>query len=145
MGISTDAHLFYGIEITDGDGDWLTNEPTGDWWVKRNETGEILEYPEEYDEDGYTFPQAFDNIGDQVPELKGIGIGWHCHINHPVYVLTICQIRAWRGGPQYVNLESLEGQRVEEQWDQRLAAALEWLGIAPKVKPGWTIASSSDH
>lgn len=145
MGIKTDAHLFYGVEITDGDGDWLTNEPTGDWWVKRNETGEILEYPEEYDEDGYNFKQAFDNIPAGTPEMKGIALEWHQHVSEPVYVLNICDVWAWRGSAQYLNLEVLEQQRVFDRWDARLATALKWLGIEPKVKPGWILASSSDH
>lgn len=144
MGVSTDAHLFYGVEIHSEDDGWLTNEPTREWWTRRNETGDILEFPDEYDQDGYTVAQAYDNVEDQ-PELKGIGIAWHCHINEPVWVLNICQIRAWRGGPQHLNLRVLEEQRIEEQWDQRLAAALKWLGIVPSVKPGWIIASSSDH
>lgn len=140
MGISTDAHLFYGVEITDGDGDWLTNEPTGDWWVNRNETG--------MDDDDIDMDvvDAFDKIKIRdVPELAGIGIDWHCHISYSTHVLHICGITAWRGSPQYLNLESLEKQRVEEDWDGRLATALKWLGIEPKVKPGWILASSSDH
>ena len=145
MGVSTDANLYYGVEITDGDGDFLTNEPTGDWWTKRNETGDILEFPEEYHEDGYSFPEAFDNIPAGVPELAGIGIDWHCHISYPVYVLTVFHRVAWRGSPQYPNLEAMEQQRIAENWDGRLAAALKWLGIEPKVKPGWILASSSDH
>lgn len=145
MGLSTDAHLFYGYELTDDCG-WLGPEPTGDWWTRRNETGLILEYPEDYDDEGYGLAEAFDNVTDQITDqngpLRGITISRHQSVDCPIHVLTIVDVWAWRGHPNYLDLTALEQQRTTERWDLRLTAAINWLGITPTVPEArWILAS----
>jgi hypothetical protein len=122
MGQSTDAILAYGYILPEG---------------------------VEYDVDGLD-PDSDDYEGfDEEVEkrlkaagLTGVHIMRHCSHAYPMYLLTATAHRAWRGGPRIVNPASMAYEPPERDWDGKLRAGMELLGLtSEQPEPGWILCS----
>lgn len=96
MGISTDAILFYGIDL----GDDFTEKINSKKILKEWE-----EYEEDEDEDG-DFYSFIENLIEKL-ELKNIKIGYHCSDSCKMYYLSSIDFTASRGNPENIELKEL--------------------------------------
>lgn len=154
MGQSTDAILAYGYDLG-GEEEWKLQEA--------GEYGELPELPwySEDDEDfqgdaeahllkviaGFTETWSRENEGYRereraAKERLGVQIDTHCSGNYPMYLLAAKIITASRGDAKDIDLASLTSQPVSEDWDEKLRAALQALGITPNQdKAKWLLCS----
>lgn len=132
MGQSTNAMLIYGYDLDTADG-WKI--------VEASEWGELS--APWYDEDS-----ELDSDWDRqeaVKEHYGVWFEGHCSDGHTMYALVAPANTARRGYPELIDWRELDGQRVRDGWDAKLARVLEVLGITPKQEsPAWLLASYAD-
>src|SRR5687767_10007689 len=129
MGTSTDAILSYGFEIHSPDTGWMTHESeehieAQPWYKPACDCDCDCDNPED--------------IGEIITEaLKDtpLHVVYHCHHDHPAYMIVAHSTTAWRGNPKHLDLASLEQARTDGEWDKHLAAACQRLGITPKQHP----------
>ena len=116
MGVSTDAHLFYGIDLGE------------DFYVEEDEDGEIVS----------------DTFGWLENKLKDfpVNIGIHCSSDCPIYYLFTAENYAWRGYPLQIDPVELQGGE-EEKWNKVLKEAAERINFDDMndEKIGWWLAS----
>lgn len=156
MGVSTDAILFYGYNLGGGDSEWEI-EGTGQY----GDFAADWHDPEDEDSDGFAedannrlrvMVGGFTETDWQVDgywerqreadQRVGVEVSSHCSAEYPVYYIAACAITAWRGSPKRIDFAKLEAERAEGDWDQKLAVALEALGMTPKqAKPQWLLVS----
>lgn len=116
MGTSTDALLFYGIELGEGD----------------SGVADIIEL-DEYPEDMFSFlEQKLKDAG-----LSHLEVGYHCHHECPMYFISAKKFSASRGYPSVIELEKLAPQL---SWDNDIFRACEALGLE-HTEPQWVLAS----
>lgn len=145
MGVSTDALLVYGFDLGGPGVGWLVHEASGDdRWAP-----------------AWCDPEhAYGVLGPAEVELRALGDqrGWptvfgesavrletHGHPNFPGYLLVAHVVTAYRGTAQVIDRSELERLRFVEDWDGRLNAACETLGITPvQERPAWLLASYWD-
>ena len=115
MGTSTDAILFYGIDL--------------------GEDG--LDSIYESNKDLYDAIQDCSLPDEMVEKLKDnlCEIGYHCSGECPMYYIFASKERAWRGYPQ--EIENLD---VDLIWNDQLKEFCEVIGIEYQ-KPKWYLAS----
>jgi hypothetical protein len=163
MGVSTDAILAYGYNLGGGDGDWLIEE-VGEYgelklpWfaVNLDDDGD----DEDRDDDDFVtkaekkllVAQGFTEIdwrADGYYERKvaaeaasGVEFKGYCSDSYTSYVLAAKVIKAYRGDCPAVDFEALTREAVEGRYDEKLAAAIQALGITPKqTQPAWLLCS----
>lgn len=72
----------------------------------------------------------------------GVKFESHCSDECPMYFLAAHTVRVARGYPQVVDFAALTEQAKAEDWDGKLAKAVEALGITPTQDgPRWFLAS----
>jgi hypothetical protein len=143
MGISTDAILAYGYDLGD--------DPDVDWWANRDEDDE-----EESDFGEVATNKMLESIGftekwvsgidDEYFTRKrnaegqlGVEIIYHCSYDYPMYILAAKEIRAYRGDVTVIEMSDL---LINIEWDDKLARALQSLGIKPiNEYPQWMLVS----
>lgn len=156
MGQSTNAMLNYGYSFGGGDSAWEIAE-TGeygelavDWF---NDEGE-----DESDDEGGFIEQAFKRLYEAIPDAPEVRYDWeredlvkkhygvwfesHCSGDYPMWMLTTYETTAYRGDCDVIDWRTLDEQRQREDWDGKLARAIEVLGVTPKqAQPAWLLAS----
>jgi len=138
MSISTDANLYYGIQL--GTGEDITFP-----WKK-----EDLDWKEYYamqmglppieapytDETRNEYRQYWEKKNKLV-ETSKCSIGTHCSCDYPMYYVTInkSELRAPRGYPVVVG-----NIKIEEDWDNALKQFCELMGLEYE-QPQWWLSS----
>jgi hypothetical protein len=137
MGMNTQGIVAYGYNVGDSapvtglgeDEDWRPADFTGDHyefdfrdWAERKLMA-AAGHPVE--EDGYFDPEDTKKHGGVWFEAEGYG-------ENPGYLLVAFETHSY-DSPNDIDFTELERRRVEEGWDDKLAAVLEILGI-----PGFT-------
>jgi len=152
MGQSTNAMLMYGYDLD-----------TTDAWkiVEAGEWGELSAPWYDEDSDLESVEQATKALYDAIPgapeveddwqrdepvkEHYGVWFEGHCSGSYTMYALVAFENTAARGYPELIDWRGLDEQRGREDWDGKLARALEVLGITPKQeRPSWLLASYAD-
>jgi hypothetical protein len=122
MGQSTDAILAYGYILPEG---------------------------AEYDVDGLD-PDSDDYEGfDEEAEkrlkaagITGVHITRHCSHDYPMYLLTTSSRTAWRGSPMLVDAQEMTTDPDLFDWEAKLRAGMELLGLtSEQPEPGWILCS----
>jgi hypothetical protein len=154
MGVSTDAMLMYGYDLG-GDEEWRLREcgeygelPPLDWWqesddedapdfigaAERRLLAEVAGFTEtDRRADGY-----FDRKQEAERQL-GVEFESHCSGEYPMWVLSAKTITVYRG---YLKVITTDTLAVEPEWDQRLRAALDALGLQPtQEQAAWLLCS----
>jgi hypothetical protein len=136
MGLSTDAYLFYGVDIDSaeepiGNGvqcpPGITDEASILHFAKYG-----FEYTDESPLDSNSILEAYFAEQDWKVEIDS-----HCSGEYPIYFLCTKRHFAWRGEPQ-----KIEEFEIGEAWNSDLAKALEAIGLAEQIpKIGWYLAS----
>lgn len=152
MGQSTNATLMYGYDLDTADG-WKIVE-AGEWgdlsapWYDEDSDLDSVEQAVKVLYDAIPGAPELDSDWDRqeaVKEHYGVWFEGHCSDSHTMYALVGFEITARRGYPELINWRELDGQRVREGWDAKLARVLEVLGITPKQeRPAWLLASYAD-
>lgn len=155
MGTSTNGILFYGYNLGGGEDEWHIEEAgeygewEPDWYDAEDEDGpDIVTAAEnrllasvgftetDWRADGYFSRQA------EAEARLGVVVDSHCSGDYPIYFLAAHKITVRRGYAEEIDLTQLEASRVEQDWDGKLRAAVEALGITPKqAKPMWLLVS----
>lgn len=152
MSQSTNAMLMYGYDLDAADG-WKIAE-AGEW-------GELAAPWYDEDSDLDSIEQAVKALYDAIPDAPDVEYGWqrdelvkehygawfegHCSDSYTMYALVAFEDTARRGHPELIDWRELDEQRNREDWDAKLARALEVLGITPKQeRPAWLLASYAD-
>ncbi len=66
----------------------------------------------------------------------------YCSGDYPMYVLAAKVITVRRGYSKLIDLDRLKNDPAQHGWDEKLAAAVQTLGVTPKQeKPGWVLVS----
>lgn len=152
MSQSTNAMLMYGYDLDAADG-WKIVE-AGEW-------GELT--APWYDEDSEldSIEQATKVLYDAIPDAPETDSDWdrqeavkehysvwfegHCSDSYTMYALVAFEDTACRGYPELIDWRELDARRTREEWDAKLARALDALGITPKQEnPAWLLASYAD-
>jgi hypothetical protein len=117
MGQSTDAYLFYGLDVLDHEVGMVPG---------------VFDRDRENEDDGigeYDLVAAF-------AESRGLQYGTHCSGGYPVHYLCTVEMMAYRGSPTRVH----ELPAVSPEDHAKLGAAAEDLGLdASSI--GWWLAS----
>lgn len=130
MGMSTDAYLYYGVEVYDAEED--------SQWLDK------IERPSTVSKDdwSYDWDDQYRNIDRLTEHLISTGYGnvkfdCHCHAEYPIWFIYIRQTYASRGFPE--KIKSLEVPAEKHQ----LIEVLYMLGAPKKVIKdiGWYLAS----
>ena len=88
MGVSTNAYLFFGVDL----GEEL---PESILKFQTDDSGE------------YEALEAFcDKMNEKYPGLD-MGCDYHCHYDSPMYFLYLWKVVAWRGYPQQIDFRKL--------------------------------------
>lgn len=152
MGMSTDAILAYGYDLGGADG-WKINDlgeygelPTLDWYdpdsdedfeeaIERRLLSQLAGFTEtDWRIDGYHARK------DAALKQLGVQLVSHCSSDYPMWVLATYSKTAWRGSP--VLFEPTELGAIPTDWDTKLRAALDALGITPTQEhPRWVLCS----
>lgn len=161
MGRSTDALLVYGYDLG-GDEEWNVPEPEDqDEEDGEDEYGLIERVaakllvaagfnepdpdPDAPYSDGPEYRQSphfqWYLRRSAATEALPVQVETHCSSEYPMYLLVAHVIRAWRGHPQFPDLAKLEQQRAAEDWDRKLAAAIDALGWTMEGSPRWILCS----
>jgi hypothetical protein len=156
MGTSTDAYLMYGYDLGSEE-DWKIQGlgEYGEWkpdWLNVDEDAEDEpDWTEEiqkqlrksvgftetdWEADGFYKRQA------AADAQIGVELESHCSGEYPMYVLAAKTITAGRGYPVTVEPAALQAAVLDGGLDEKLARAIEALGIQPvQEKPAWLLCS----
>ncbi len=151
------GHLVYGIDL--GDQNRVLIEQVDEYdsldlpWVKRDEEGYLDEtlteaftrrlyeaIPDHDPSVTYDFVQD-----DHVMKYHGVKIlehGWQTEGDTDSYVLIAHEEEVDGGDARPVNLLLLLQMQKEGGWDEKLAKAVELLGITPQHRPSWLLLAS---
>jgi hypothetical protein len=136
MSVSTDAQLYYGIQLDEGFTFPWYNEEEDDIpeWTDvfcRKHGIEISNYD--------TFDQYWDAKSTLMYEKLRCNIDSHCSGDYPMYYVCIkeTEILASRGYPQEIDHEHF---LVRSYWDQQLKDFCELMEL-PYSKPSWWLSS----
>jgi hypothetical protein len=155
MGTSTDAILFYGYNLGSSEDEWHIEEAgeDGEWepdWydAKDGDDDDIVTAAENrllasvgFTESDWRVDGYYERKGHAEARV-GVELDSHCSGDFPIYFLAAHKIVARRGYAEEIDLTQLEASRVEQDWDGKLRAAVEALGITPKqAGPKWLLVS----
>ncbi|MER6632259.1 hypothetical protein ABT301_29265 [Streptomyces sp. NPDC000987] len=161
MGRATDAILVYGYDLGGSDSGWNIR--------CLREYGQLppLDWYDEDDEDdfataahkrllrvlgGFTeawTPDARKNgyweRRREAEKQVGVKVETYCSSSVPAYALAAHSTTVHRGDIEYIDAQDLLQRPPAHDWDSRLAAALDALGLAPVHKrPRWFLVSYGD-
>lgn len=74
-------------------------------------------------------------------EAVGVTLDTYCSGEYPLYLIGAHIVTVHRGDTITLDLVELERQRIAEDWDGKLAAAVAALGLAVDGSPRWLLAS----
>lgn len=154
MGQSTDGILAYGFDLGGGDGAWKVKEYDKDEWQlkadwydpeRKDKYGDEMDVEEQaivrlYAANGTPFPNGYVD-GDDTMRDFGVRFLSYCSCEYPMYILSTFDITCSRGDTEPVDFMALEQQRVEGDWNGKLARAVASLGLTPNDPPRWLLAS----
>ena len=126
MGISTDAILYYGVDV------WNPEEDVDDWLLK------AVMATDDPDED-----EGEDDLYEALEKAcrgrEGVGWGTHCHHDYPIYYLCTFERRANRGYPSPIGVNTEEPHRDHVALIRLLRDLKAPDAVIKKV--GWYLAS----
>lgn len=155
MGVSTDGILAYGYDLGGGEDEWhiaevAEYEPWHPAWLEADEDGDYdyvdavekrllasIGFTEtDWEAEGY-----FDRM-KAAKERVGVELVIYCSFEYPIYLLAAHRVTVARGYVQEIDWAALDAMRVEQDWDDKLRAALAKLGITPtQPEPRWLLVS----
>jgi hypothetical protein len=121
MGMSTDAILFWGIELGDEDEVPWGEQDLEDWLIDKLGCGDREKKK-------------------RVLKVYGFDFGIHCSYSCPVWYLYAKEFIAWRGSPVVITEKDLQEKPVKRG---NLIALCKKLDI-PYQKPEWILCSYAD-
>jgi hypothetical protein len=72
----------------------------------------------------------------------GVELASYCSADFPMFLIAAKVITVYRGRVQEIDWPALAQERVEQQWDDKLTAALSVLGLTPiQTSPAWLLVS----
>lgn len=151
MGQSTNGMLVYGYDLGGPEDGWKVAEAGeyGEWMPSwSTEDSDIITDAEKalmasvgFTETDWRAEGYFDREREAKARL-GVEFESYCSADYPLWVLAACVITVYRGDAKEVDLAALEAQRTQEEWDAKLAAAVQALGIEPTQDgPRWMLVS----
>lgn len=151
MGVSTDAMLLYGYDLGSGE-EWKIEGVDQYGVLERAWLGEDDEFSEAamrvlLASIGFTETdwqvEGFFRRQREAEERLVVSLESHCSDEYPMWVLAAQKVVASRGTALVVDFAELDAQRQAGDWDDKLRAALEALGITPtQAEPCWLLASN---
>ena len=151
MGQSTNGILAYGYNLGGDEGGWKIAEADeyGDWephWpdadddpegaVERFLLASVGFTETDWRADGYRDRKK--TAQDQV----GVQLESYCSGDYPMWLLAAHVITVYRGDVKEIDFAELMADRLQGEWDAKLALAIQTLGITPKQdKPKWLLVS----
>ncbi len=151
MGQSTNGMLGYGYDLGGDEGGWKVAEAGeyGEWMPSwSTEDGDVREDAERrllasvgFTETDWRAEGYYDRKRAASSRL-GVEMEAYCSGDYPMWLLAAAVITVYRGDCKVVDFAALEAQRVDDEWDAKLAAAVEALGIEPTQDgPRWLLVS----
>lgn len=158
MGMHPKGKVFYGYDVGGGEGDWkFTQAQESD----TNPYGYLKTpwYDPEGDQDGEDVRELITKVlYDAIPGAPAVEYDWqrdepvkehygvwlesHAHCDYPSYVLITHETTACQGDAVLLDLTELAATAQREDWDGKLAQALEVLQVTPiQEEPGWLLAT----
>ena len=132
MGMSTDACLFYGVNIYDPDTTIGEGVKCPEGITDEDEREQFGEYGELDYETADLLRNYFKTQGWEIE------VGVHCSSEYPMFFLSTKEHSASRGYPE--KIEALP--TVDKSWNERLSEALKTIGLESEIpKIGWYLAS----
>jgi hypothetical protein len=153
VGVSTDAILAYGYDLGGEGSEWLVREldesSAPSWpWLEDGEDFLDLASSQLLTAAGLTESDWYAREGHLVSPAMGLlGVDFvkHCSQKYPNWVLAAHVVTVHRGYSALVDFGELDARRVEQDWDIKLARALQLLGITPvQLAPKWLLVSFTD-
>lgn len=158
MSTSTDGILAYGYDLGGDDAGWKVEGlgeydewPSGGWYDPEVDDADFTEAVENtlLTAHGFTLewvPGADNSAYRAGREAARTAIGveahGHCSGESAMYLLSAKAITAYRGHVETIDWPALERERVEQDWDGKLAAALSVLALTPiQPEPRWLLVS----
>lgn len=156
MGQSTNAMLMYGYHLGSDDGGWELQGlseygelPAFDWYDPEAEDGddfqsaaerklmaEIAGFTEEWSPDA----EGYWDRERAAKARVGVKFASHCSDDYPMYVLVTKVITVYRG--EVEEIDPIKDLAVQPEWDDKLRAALEALGLNPTQETAsWFLCS----
>lgn len=152
MGMSTNAMLAYGYNLGGDDLGWNVQQVDADGllkvdWPALDDDGfqeaarQVLLASVGFTETDWRADGYFDR--QRAAEARiGVKIDSHCSGDYPGWFLATRIITVYRGDVSAVDFAALNAQAASENWNGRLAKALEALGLTPTAEhPQWLLAS----
>lgn len=126
MSTSTDAILAYGYDLGDEPDFGFADGEVPTWW----------------DDEQEDFADAAHARLDQEGLATiGVQVVTHCSDSAPKWILAAHVTEAVRGYPRAVSLDDMLADPVRGRWDDKLAWAVETLGLKVQQPPEWLLAS----
>lgn len=156
MGQSTNAMLMYGYHLGSGGGGWnlqglgeYDELPALDWYDPEDENSEDFQTAAERkllaDIAGFTeqWHENTEGYFDRERAAKarlGVKFDTHCSDDFPMYVLATKVITVYRG--EVEEIDPIQDLAVQPDWDDKLRAALDVLGLNPTQEAArWLLCS----
>jgi hypothetical protein len=157
MSTSTDGILAYGYDLGGDEGEWLIQEideygqPALLWFDPEADDADFVEAAKDalMTAHGFTgeWVRGADNSAyfaakNAAEKAIGVKFDTYCSGDYPMYLMAAKVITVSRGSVIEIDWAALTQERVENQWDDKLAAALLVLGLTPRqAAPKWLLAS----
>jgi hypothetical protein len=154
MGTYASGILVYGVDLGGGDGEFLVAETdaygalTVPWYVETDEDDNFVEHIEETLLSAHNFPEEHFPGADHQEHVgaakaaMGVHVAYCGQDTYTTYLLVTYEEAASGAGVVSVDFAELEQRRVREDWDGKLAHALELLGLTPNdPQPKWLLTS----
>lgn len=144
MGVSTDAHLIYGVRLGGDDAGWQFDETALSWLPADEDLDETwleLRLAEVFGQEVTRYDDGVWYIDSDALQAKaGVEIVATQHAVFPDLFLAVVDVRAYRGDPKRV-----EDFTITAEQEAALTRALSALGITPNEPSGWYVASYTDY
>jgi hypothetical protein len=158
MGMSTKAILAYGYDLGGDSSEWKVEGageygelPDLDWYDPDDEDGDgfetvaitrllasVADFTEEWEPDAEGY---FDRQREAEARV-GVEVRTHCSGDYPGFILATKVITVYRGDVEQIDPAWMATAPGEGDWDAKLAAAIEALGITPlQEQPRWLLCS----
>lgn len=157
MSVNTDGILAYGYDLGGTEDEWKV-EQAGEygelelpWYDTEADDADFAEAATDTLMAAYGFTDVWVHGADNTAyfankkaaeEAIGVELDSYCSGDYPMHLMAAKVITVSRGSTIEIDWAALERERVEQDWDGKLAAALSVLGLTPKqASPKWLLAS----